>query len=438
MDKKVFKLNTKKSFLLNLPHFVKYSISGQVFISVLLCTIFSVSVEYSQLTQVVSLIANFLALAFIYKLAFDVMADVARGNMSPFVKKNFLVADEVIIKVVFISLMIEMIAFMIIEKGYGYDTKLIFIAVTIFLMPAIYMLIALTDSLLIAFNPLKLMKVISFSVTQYFLFVIFQILLKFILEAVIKPSAIDYLPPYVEQIVFISFKYVLLIINFQIMGYLIFQNRFKFHLEDIGFKIIKNDDLQVEYTNIVAAHENIKKHLLDDEPDRALSIAIELMSNGDKSQELQDLHAKALKQKIYTPNNLDISDRVHKHLNNRNPRKAYSIVIEHIKSDKIFLEKSAFDISRLIQFAIISNQTKYIAFLLKDFHIKYPYHEDIVLNYFELAKVLYKDRKTRKKSKIILQFLIDKYPNDRSLPEIKAWYKGLKLIARANNKLLWP
>ncbi|MCF6319328.1 MAG: hypothetical protein L3J83_08630, partial [Proteobacteria bacterium] len=363
--------------------------------------------------------------------------DSARGNMSPFVSRNFLVADEVIIKVVFLSLMIEMIAYLLIEKGYGSDVRLVFLLVTIFILPSIYMLIALTDSLLIALNPAKFLKIISISFVQYLLFVIFWIITKELYDTQIQPFAIKYLPLYLEQMVFQFVKYALLVLNFQIMGYMIFQNRSKYHLEDIGFKEVLDDEVLVKYINIVPAHENIKHLLKIDEPERALAIANELKENGDFSQALQNLHKEASDQSKYTPTNIDISRRVHKYLNNKGTRKAYQIAIDQIRSGNQYLEKSPFDISRLIRFAVQSNQTSYIKHLLKDFHIKYPYHEDIVLNYFQWAKILYKERKTRHQSKEILQFLVDNYPNDRSLPEVIAWYKGFKLIAK-NKKLLWP
>ncbi len=380
---------------------------------------------------------NSLALAFVYKLAFDVMSDAARGNMSPFVTRNFLVADEVIIKVVFISLMIEMIAYLLIEKGHSSDVKLVFLVATTFALPSVYMLIALTDSLLIALNPAKFLKVISISFIQYLLLVIFWVAVKGIYESVIQPFMILYLPIYLEQMVFLFIKYALLIINFQIMGYLIFQNRYKYHLEDLGFKEVVNDDVLVKYDNIVPAHENIKEYLKNDEPERALSVANELMENGDFSQVLKALQKEAEVQSKYTPTNVDISDRVNKYLNNNNPRKAYHIAINHIELGNLYLEKSPFDISRLIRFAVQSNQTKYIKLFLKNFHIKYPYHEDIVLNYFQWAKVLYKERKTRHQAKEIIQFMADNYPNDRTLPEVLGWYKGFKLMAN-KKRLLWP
>lgn len=439
MVEKEVRINTRSLFIFNLFYFIKYVFSGQVFTTLLVYSIFSIYLDFATYAEVISMILHVVFLSLVYKFAFDILADTARGNMSPFVKKNYLVNNDVFIKVIFIGLMIEMITFVITDKGYGADVKLIFIVVSTIFTPAVFMIIALTDSLLMAFNPLRIFRIISASFISYVLFVAFWAGTQLFHELIIRPYAYEYLPIVVEQIVSNFFKYTLIVMNFHIMGYLIFQNRDELDLHFIGFKAVEEHDVLIKYSIVVPAHETVKKLLKNDEPEQALSIVEELQENGDASPELQGLHEKAKEQKSYSPTNLDISRRVHKHLNLNNRRKAYYIAIDHIKSGEEYHPESPFDISRLIQFAVIIDKTDHIAHLLKDFHLKYPYHEDIVLNYFTLSKVLYKDRKTRKKAKELLVELVTTYPSDKSMPDIKAWLKGLNSISKSNDeRLLWP
>ena len=215
------------------------------------------------------------------------------------------------------------------------------------------------------------------------------------------------------------------------MGYLVFQNRYLYDLEYLGFKNIDDDILKVKYNKIVTTHEEVKKHIRFHEFDNALNLIADLQRNGDYSPELEELKQQAETRKKYTPTNMDVADRAHTYLNANKRREAFHLVINHIKSGNEYTEVAAFDISRLVQYAMITNQTEYVAHFVRGFHEKYPYHEDIVRNYFSLVQVLYKNRKTRAKAKELLLTLIEDYPNDRYMPEILSWYKGLKLIEKA-------
>lgn len=427
---KKYKINTDKFFLWNLFFFVRYALSGQIFWSIILYSVFSFSFTVN--TDAISFPVNIsiITLIFVYKFTFDILAETARGNMSPFPNNSHLVSNEVFLKVIFISLMIEMLSYLIDEKGYGLNVKMVFLAIATFIIPAVYMIIAFTDSLMMAFNPLKLFKIIATSFFSYFIFVLFWTGSTLFHELVIDVQAHRYLPFIANDMVSAFFKYVILVINFHIMGYLAFQNRDSFNLEFLGFRNIDENQLDVSYSKINPVHEKILKLIKFEEYPQALKLIEDLQNNGDNSTRLQELKDRVETEQKYNPTNLDIGKRVHKYLNASERRKAFNLVVEQIQSGKQYIEAKPIDISRLIEFAVIINQTKYIPHLVKDFHEKYPYHEDIVRNYFILVKVLYKDRKTRPQAKKLLLELIEKYPNDRHMKEIKAWYKGLKLIEK--------
>ena len=426
MVSKEGQINTKKLFIFNLHHFVKYLFGWQILPMLLM---FSLTFLLLQFSTLIYLFLNLIIMMMVYKLAFDVLADTARGNMSPLVRQNYLVTNAIAIKVLLIAFLLEGILMLLKYEGYD-ETYRIYIKVfSTFITPAIYMSLALTNSLLFALNPITVFKIIKASLPSYFLFVLFWVSTVFLHEKVINPFLLGELPVNINGIIASFVEYAFLILNFQIMGYIVFQNRKEFNLESLGFAKKEDDAISICTVVVNPIYERIKILLTDDEAQQALSMTIELKNNGDNSSELQDLYKQAMTQKLYCPSNLDIANKIHQRLRNKQISKAFNIVTEHLDADKDYVEESPADIRQLIDYAIEINKTNYIAPLLKGFHEKYPYHADIVPNYFMLAKVLYNDRDTRDKSKELLQGLISKYPKDKHMTEVKSWFKGLQLMS---------
>jgi hypothetical protein len=429
MENKSRSIDTRKLFLLNLPHFIKYVFSGQVLPVVGLLSLAFLIIPINILFFV---FVNIAIIPMVYKFAFDVLADTARGNMSPHVRANYLVSNVIIIKVIVVALLIEGTLFMIRNKGVDKDYIFAFIVFSTFIIPAIYMVLALTNSLVSALNPLVLFQVVKTTFFSYFIFVLFWASIRIVFEFFINPLIYYYLPTFVNGVASTYINYTLLVLNFHIMGYILFQHRRDFDLEDLGFESIEDDTIEVQTVITNPIHERIKMLLADDEAQLALAMVIELQKEGDRSSDLQDLYKKAMDMKLYSPSNLDIAHKVHDRLNKNQISRAFNTVIDHIESGKDYVEISPEDIKKLVQHAIQIDKTQYTARLIKDFHVKYPYHADIVPNYFLLAKILYNDRATRDKSKELLAGLIQKYPKDPCMKEIKQWYQGVELMSQKN------
>ncbi|MBL4661529.1 MAG: hypothetical protein JKY19_14315 [Alcanivoracaceae bacterium] len=426
MVNKEITINTQKLFIFNFPHFIKYLFGGQVLPMLLL---FSLSFIFLPFSPLAFLFINLIIIMMVYKFAFDVLADTARGHMSPEVRQNYLVTNAIAVKVAIIALLIEGTLMWLKAKGYN-DYRFVFIVFSTFMIPAIYMSLALTNSLLKALNPMTIIKIIKTTFLSYLLFVLFWMATISLHEIIISPFVFYHLPVFLDGIVSAFVEYAFLILNFHIMGYIIFQNRRVFDLEGLGFERVENDEITIQTVVVNPIYERIKRLLADDEAQLALSMAVELQKNGDTSLELQDLYKTAMQQKLYSPTNLDIANKVHNRLNNQQTSKAFNIVIEHLDAGKDYVEESPADIKQLIEHAVQINKTDYIATLVNGFHKKYPYHADVVPNYFLLAKVLYNDRDTRGKSKELLVGLVSRHPQDKCIPEIKAWLKGLELMSK--------
>ena len=420
-------INTRKLFIFNLHHFIKYVFGGQVLPMI---AIFAATFVFMPFSTLAFAFIYIIVMMMVYKLAFDVLADTASGNMSPMVRENYLVTNAVAIKVAVIAVLIEVVLMVLKTKGYSSQIQLFFLAFSTFVTPAIYMSLALSNSLRVAFNPIKLFSMIKTMHISYFLFVAFWLATIMFHERIINPFIFDHLPVFINGIVSSFIEFSLLILNFHIMGYILFQNRSALDLKSIGIDAIDDDEIVIDAVETNPIHENIKRLLADDEVERALAMVIELKNSGDNSLELKELAKKAMDMKMYSPSNLDVAEKIHRRLRDGLDSKALSLLISHLDAGKEYVETSPEDVKSLVEYAIVANKPHYIPALIKDFHKKYPYHADIVPNYFLLAKTLYNDRITRDKSKELLNYIIEKYPGDAYIAEVKAWYKGILLIER--------
>ncbi|HHL32345.1 MAG TPA: hypothetical protein ENJ41_07135 [Oceanospirillales bacterium] len=426
MEAKSTVIDTRKLFLFNLHHFVKYLFTGEVLPVLLLLSSVFILIPINILFFI---FINLITIPMVYKFAFDVLADTARGNMAPTVRQNYLVSNVIVIKVAIVALLTEGLHFWLLSQKVESSYVMAYIVFSTFLIPAIYMILALTNSLLAALNPMILFKLIKTALISYALFVGFWVLSQLVYEFVLNPFLFHYLPSFIDGMVSSFVKYALLILNFHIMGYIIFQNRNEIDLEGIGFDRVDDDQIIIEVDPINPVYERIK-NIMDDAPQQALSMVLELQKEGDHSAELQQLYHRALKRKLYSPNNVEFAKMIHDRITKKQLKRAYDDVVERLGADKDYVEEKPEDIRLLIEHAIEVNKKQYIPHLLKDFHLKYPYHADIVPNYFSLAKILYDDRNSRDKSRELLQSLVAKYPRDKYIAEVKAWLQGVDLIAK--------
>lgn len=364
----------------------------------------------------------------VYKLAFDVFADMAQGDMSPNVRINYLVTNGVAVKVLVIALLIELVYFWIDKKGLSDDYRLYFLIGSTFLTPAIYMILALTNSLKVALNPHNIFKVIKTTFFSYVLFVIFWVMTIQLHEVVINPYVFKSLSVFLSGIVSSFIEFSFLILNFQIMGYIVFQNRKEFHLEGMGLKKYKYDEPEIKTVETNPIYERIKMLLAGDDVKQALSMVVDLQKNGDNSSELMELYKKAMQLRLNNPTNDDIARKIHKTIIANKIGPAYRILEEYLEGGNSFIAEVPEDIKPLINYAMSLNKVQYLEQLLLNFEDKYPNHVDIVANYFILAKALYNNKSTRNKSRDLLNDLVEKYPKHKSINEVKSWLKGMELL----------
>lgn len=423
-------VDTRLLFVFNLHHFIKYLFSWEI---MPFLAIFSFAFILMPFSTLMFGIVKILVLLMVYKMAFDVLADVARGNMTPTAKHNYLVSNAVGVKVAMLVLLIELTKIWLEGsdsfKSYTQD----FTILMTFITPAIYMSLAITDSLPRSLNPLVLFKIIKTAYISYFLFVLFWMASIYLRETIINPFIFDYLPNFIDGIITSFIEFSLLMINFQIMGYILYQNRREFELHQIAGFYALDDDILIPAKDekdpeINPYHERIKSLLVDDNIELAMSMVVELQQDGDNSPELVKLYQRAMDKKLNDSTPYAVAQKVHILISKKQDKKAFEKVVEQFEHEKPYVEHSANDIYPLLEYAMSVNKLEYIPKLIHKFVEKYPNHMDTVANYFILAKAIYRVRENRWESKAIIEKLIKNFPNDPLMSEIKAWYKGMQLI----------
>ncbi|VAW48861.1 hypothetical protein MNBD_GAMMA03-2066, partial [hydrothermal vent metagenome] len=109
---------------------------------------------------------------------------------------------------------------------------------------------------------------------------------------------------------------------------------------------------------------------------------------------------------------------------------AFKVYYQLILDKKTYREKEPTDISALVKYAYANEKHQLVIDLLKFFHNKYPKHEDIVVNYFLIVQILYKNHKTRDKATAMLQNLIKKFPEHKMIPQLTSWLQGIELMKK--------
>ena len=419
-------INTKKLFIFNLHYFINYLFSWQV---MPFLAVFSLFYLLYPLSPLLYLFGNVAIMMMVYKLAFDILAYVAAGDMSPHeVRQNYLVTNAIAVKVFMIALLVEGTLRYMEYKGVNAAYRYYVLSATAFVTPAVYMSLALTNSLLFALNPINIFRVIKTTHISYLLFVGFWLFTIFLHEIIINPFVFKYFPVFIDGIVSSFIEFSFMILNFHIMGYIVFQKRHQFDLAGIGIKHTDDDYINIEKKPENPAYETIRNLLDNDDEKRALAIIIQQQKEGDRGATLQGLYKRAMQQKLYSPTNKEVAFKIHHLLELNETRKAFNMLRDHLDSGQSYIEHKPDDVRELVSYAVNNNKNKYIPILLKEFHKKYPYHADIVPNYFTLAQVLYNDSKTKDQAIALLEEILRDFPNDPSISEVRGWYRGVELL----------
>ena len=423
-------INSEKFFLTNLLGFLIYVLNPR-FLLIIAGLIGLGSIIF--IAPFTGALLNLLIFAMSFKFAVDILLTASEGSFEPkdvyFSGKDY----TVVVQMIVIGIILDYLTDYAASSNNSLFYYLIIYGLQ-FIMPAIYMVLAYSGSLLEALNPMTLIRFIKPWFVTYVifsLFYLFTVYLEFQGIYSVLMNVASFKAMYVLS-AFISIFFLFL--NFNIMGFLIYQN---FDIEDdstevrtTGSKLSEHPDQQDNKpTNANPIYARIQNLIETQTTAEAIAIINELQKDGDNSAELLDYKQQVLmivKNKIEVP----INEKIHNYIVQNKVGTAFRLLEEIYANKESYLEASESDLGILAKHAFSSEKFPLVIKLLNGFNKNYPNSQEVVTNYYLIAQVLYKNPKTQGKALAILNGLIKKYPNHAKIPEIKSWAKGIELMQK--------
>lgn len=425
------KTNSDKFFLTNILSFVAY-VLNQRFLIIIAILVALGSVIF--IAPFAGVLLNFLILAVSFKFAVDILLSTSEGSFDPqdvsFSEHGY----GVIFQIIVIGILLDILT----DYALDSDNKVasVFILFIIpFFMPAIYMVLAYTGSLLEALNPVTLIKFIKPWFMTYVIFSLFYLTTIYIETQGILLIAMNIGSFETIYMLSVFIMIFFAFLNFHIMGFLIYQN---FGDEDDyeETSTTPNSDSGSHTQKRKKPPENANpiftriQNLIEIEnADEALAIINELQKDGDDCSELREFKQQALlilQNKVELP----VGEQIHNFIKQNKIGSAFRLLEEIYATKETYLETHESDLGTLAQHAYNSQKFPLVIKLLNGFNKNYPSSQEIVPNFYLIAQVLYKSHKTQNKALIIINSLIKKYPSHPKIPELKSWAKGIELMQK--------
>lgn len=420
--------NQEKFFLNNLFQFVIYVLNPR-FLIVMAGLIGLGSIIL--IAPFAGVLLNLLVMAVSFKFAVDILLTTSEGSFDPedvsFSSENY----SVVIQIIVIGIVIDYLS------DYAFSTSNSAVSLLIiygiqFIMPAIYMVLAYSGSLLEALNPITLIRFIKPWFVTYVIFSLFYLLTIYLETQGIISVMMNAVSFKVMYIVSVFIMIFFLFLNFHIMGFLIYQN---FNEDDDTDGVVltatdssdTNNHQTNSATNANPIYARIEKLIKTQTTVEALAIINELQKDGDDSAELQSYKQQALvieQNKAEVP----IGEQIHTLIKQNKVGTAFKLLEEIYTNNETYFEACESDLGTLAKHAFSSQKFPLVIKLLNGFHKTYPNSQELVPNYYLIAQVLYKNPKTQSKALAILNGMIKKYPNHEKIPELKSWAKGIELM----------
>jgi TolA-binding protein len=383
---------------------------------------------------------NLLVMAVSFKFAVDILLSTSAGSFDP--KKVSFSDNEygVVIQIIFIGIIIDFLTnYALLTNN---NTLAIFFVYSLqFIMPAIYMVLAYSGSMLEALNPVTLIRFIKPWFFTYVIFSAFYLFTIYLQAEGIFALIMNVVSFQVMYVITAFMVIFFMFLNFHIMGFLINQNFNE--TDDYEEQNSTNSNSSETYTKESNSGSNsnmstnpiyarIQNLIETKTTDEALAIINELQKDGDNSAEIEGYKRQVLmiaEEKVELP----IGDQIHGLIVQNKIGTAFKLLEELYANKNTYLETSETDLGILAHHAFSAKKFQLVVKILNGFIKKYPNSDEVVPNYFLIAQVLYKNPKSKTKALSILNGLVKKYPNHAKIPELKSWAKGIELMQNKSN-----
>lgn len=416
------KLNPDVSFVLQLSQFIKFLFNHQVYPFLIG---FSFVFLILPINIYIFIIFKLLITMMAYKIAFDTLIGASKGIDPPQVIQNTEVSNVVSVKVLIVAVFFWGIKYFLEKNNVEQSYVNHFVNFSIVITPAIYMFIALTNSLIKSLNPVSLTKLVMKIPVSYSLLVIFWLLTTNSIEY-FKPQLVEYLPTFFGGMLLIYLEFGILIVNFYIMGFILFQNGEKFGFDklenkDDDFIIIQQNPIFLQVKTLISKGDFIAARNLIEKVKPREKDSIEWK----EYVELIDSHENEIS-KGHNPNAVKINTLI----KSQKIGLAANTLIDHFPNLDQFEAYDLTDIYSLAKYFHHSGKDNVSMKLLVKYCNNNTDHNDFVKNTFLKSQILYKNNAPEKSVKEPLWDIIKTQGNHKMIREIKSWLIGVNKIKR--------
>lgn len=354
-----------------------------------------------------------------YKLAFEVLHTVSSGQFVYSDRNSYEIDDKIGFKAISMAI-VQLLIFLFI---YRYDpaTGLALLILTTAATPAFLMMLCKSQDLLASYNPFNLGTIMTRIGFEYVLLLAFFLGCA-ALNMAFRYYTADILTGIVGEIIAAWFLYFLLVFTFLVIGYVMYR-----HADDLG-----HDTVDTEFVETVKPEQEdpikvrIKALIAENKPNEAIAIIKEIKAD-DERRDLDGYLSQAESMQLRL-NRARPADKLQQLVEDKQYRKALQMYDEYLADGHAIKPKKAEILTQLIHYAFENNKFQMVLKLCRDFDKKYPLeYEQIVSNYFLVAKIYYQNKKVDQAIKV-LNSLIERFQNKTNINAIKSYLKGIQKL----------
>jgi hypothetical protein len=368
---------------------------------------------------IISILVSALLFLASYKLAFEVLHTVSSGQLVYSDHNSYDIDDKIGFKAISMAV-IQLLIYIFVyrqEPVIGLSLLIVTTAVT----PAFLMMLCKSQDLVTSYNPINLGTIMTRIGFEYILLLVFFLACA-ALNMAFRHYTANLLTGIVGEIITAWFLYFLLVFTFLVIGYVMYR-----HADDLGHDTIDTEYVQtVEPEQEDPIKERIKSLLAQNKPTEAMTIIKEIKAD-DNRTDLDGYLSQAESMHLHL-NRARPADQLQQLVTDKKYRQALQLYDEYLQDGHAIKPEKAETISQLIRYAFENNKFQVVLKLCRDFDKRYPLeYEQIVSNYFLVAKIYYQNKKTNQAIKI-LQSLIERYQNKTNVNALRSYMKGIQKL----------
>lgn len=407
-----------RRFIYEMPFFINYMGSQKLFF--LITALAAANILLILPSAILGyLIAALLFLA-AYKVAFEVMVDVADGHFVYRDKYSFGFSETIGFKAMAMPIL-QLIIFITLSRANpALATALILVLA--FMTPAYLMLLAQTDHVISAMNPIDWVEIVQRLGLDYWLLVICWAVLGG-LNMVLQFVLVDVMPLWLENIVTSFILYYLLVFSFLVMGYVIYHNA-----HELDHTPHDTEDTRTKQD--LAADDPIKQRieslLAEGDADSAMAIIKEMEKEG---RDDLGVLAHQARDALQIGQRTSPKARLSELLAQRQFDEALKLWQSyHEDGHRLTPEPAA--MKSLIIHCHEKKKHPAMMTLINGLDKQYPNEPQLVVDAFYLAaQVLYQNNKQAQAAKI-LQTILTRYKDRADVSAPSSYYKGLEKMGK--------